>query len=1009
MLLKTYLVITTAIILFSVRVNSQTPSFYHYTFADGLASSTVYEIIQDREGFIWFATANGISKFDGNRFTTFRTIDGLNSNSIISIAEGNNGELFIGNYEKGINVIKNNKIENYCSEIDGKSFGTSFLLYVDAEKEKPILYTYRPWNMINVIHEKTVDSRSDYILNPNPERIVKLNKLWNNQLVALTLSGVFNFENDSLKRWHIAGIRDTNLYCLVSGSDKIITIGGKGMIYRIKNSTVISQYKINVNSTENDVTSLLIDKNNNIWFSIMNRGFYLIPSGSEKIIDIGSKLDLQNTLVNYYLEDSEGNIWISTFGKGVYCLNNLYIKNWSEKDGLSNNNVYSIAQESSGKLLIGTFNGVTIFDHGKFDQVKSTSKKSLTEYIYSIKTASNTNYVCGTFDSSEMINISYQGTNFSMFSSPSFCKTSNGLYLFGTNANFVSVYTTLHTQGFQPDQFSVFGDSSNINRVNQIVEDSEHNIWIGTGLGLCKISTITDKSEISKWEKTFFPSNPVLSSKINSIVQVDENTIWFAAENGIAKYTLSNDSIASFTSINNYDLSASTSILSDHLHRLWVGNMKGLYLIDGDSVKYLNAQTGLPTDEVLSLCFNKDKNLLYIGTSNGISFLNIDQFDHSSPPLLNVKIFSVAAGDSVYTQYDDLVFKPNQNHVYIDFQALCFSSPGSVKYRYSLNGEWAETNHNFLDLVSLKHGTYNLLIRAKSQNTDWGKPYHLRFEVKPLLTETIAFKIGLLLLIVLIYISFVTWRVKLRDKKKREEFLLSKRINELKHQALSAMMNPHFIFNSLNSVQYLINSNRNEEANDYIAIMARLIRKNLDTSGSGMILLSDEISRLTLYLDLEKLRLQDGFTYEIIAEQGVEASSLLIPNMIIQPFVENTLWHGIIDSGQKGMLTVSFSFEEIEFDSVLCKSLIIKVTDNGIGINEARKHKKEDHISKGIQIIEERLRLLSAKMQIPPPIMIEDLSNRRDHTQGTEVIISLPPQLYKVILLESSPQSSLTV
>ncbi|MCK9424046.1 MAG: hypothetical protein M0Q38_15785, partial [Bacteroidales bacterium] len=88
----------------------QTPSYYHYTSTDGLASSTVYQIIQDKAGFIWFATINGLSRFDGKRFVTFRTNDGLNSNSIISLVEGKNGELYIGNYEKGINVLRNGRI-----------------------------------------------------------------------------------------------------------------------------------------------------------------------------------------------------------------------------------------------------------------------------------------------------------------------------------------------------------------------------------------------------------------------------------------------------------------------------------------------------------------------------------------------------------------------------------------------------------------------------------------------------------------------------------------------------------------------------------------------------------------------------------------------------------------------------------------------------------------------------------------------------------------------------------
>ncbi|MCX6236773.1 MAG: histidine kinase, partial [Bacteroidia bacterium] len=744
----------------------------------------------------------------------------------------------------------------------------------------------------------------------------------------------------------------------------------------------------------NDVTAILRDKNNNLWFSIMNRGFFLIPSGSDKIIDIGIKMDLQNTLVNNFLEDSEGNIWVSTFGKGAYCLNNLYLKSFNEKDGLSNNNVYSIMSERSGNLLLGTFNGLNVLENGKFNLIKSNSDKTLTEYIYRIKNFNNDFYVCGTFGRNDMINIFYKGIKFYMLSSPSFCKISNGLYLFGSGGNYIYARQDINNKKDRFSPFYIFGDSININRVNEIFEDSEKNIWIGTSLGLCKISNPSDN--ITAWKKTFFPSSSVLNSKINSIFQ-DENNIWFAGEKGIARYNLKNDSIKAYTSIIGYDLSSSTSIVSDNKKRIWIGNMKGLYLFDGMSVKHLNRQTGLPSDEVFSLCYNKEKNQLNIGTSNGISFLDISLFDSYTPDLLEVKIMSIKAGDSIYTSYTNLVFEPEQNHIYLDFKVLNFSSPGSVRYKYSLNGEWIETEHDFLDFVSLKSGTYNLQIMAKSQNSDWSKPNFLNFRVLPRFIETIWFTILIIITLGCFSVIFMIWILKLNSKKSREEFELTERINELKHQALSAMMNPHFIFNSLNSVQYLINSHRNEEANDYIAMMAKLVRKNLDTAGNGFILLSEEISRLKLYLNLEKLRFQESFTYEIIKGADVDTGSIMIPNMIIQPFVENTLWHGIINTGSKGLVTISFSFENVDIESILCRSLIIKVTDNGIGIKEAKKHKKDDHISKGIQIIEERLRLLSTKMKLPKPIMFEDLSNRNSNSHGTEVIISLPPPLYKII------------
>lgn len=989
------LILTASICLLQfAQLYSQTPSYYHYTSSDGLASSTVYDIIQDKDGYIWFATANGMSKFDGLHFTTFRTTDGLNSNSIISLVEGKNGELYIGNFEKGVNVYRNGRIENYCSEINGKSFVLSYLVLVHSGKNEQKIFAYSRRGNINLISEQKSAGLITKVINPSPAFINKLEVLPNGNMIALTTTGLFNFKNDTLSKFHINGLPDTDAYCLSNDKDGSYFIGTKEMIYRIKDNNVIEKYNINV-AGNNDVIAILRDRNNNIWFSIMNMGFYLIPNGSDKIIDIGSKMDLQKTLVNNYFEDNEGNIWVSTFGKGVYCINNLYLKSYNEKDGLNSNNVYSIVKERSGKLLIGTFTGVNILDNGRIYQIKNNSDKILTPYIYSIKNNNNEFFICSASVRNEMINISYKGIKLHMFEGLSFCKLRNGLFLFGTRGNTIRVQRELISKKDQSYVFNIFGDSSDANRVSEIFEDTEKNVWIGTGLGLCKVTRMSyDRKE---WTKSFFPTNQVLNNRIHSIFQDNKNNVWFSGEKGIARYNLKNDSVTSYTNMMGLDLSSSTALVSDNKDRLWIGNMKGLYLFDGNSIKQLNRQTGLPSDEIYSLFYDTEKNYLYVGTSNGISVLDINLFDNYVPRSLDVKITSIKAGDSVYVNYNYLVFKPGQNHVYIDFKALSFSSPGSVKYKYNLNGEWAETELDFLDFISLKGGTYNLQIMAKSQNTDWSKPSFLSFRVLPRFVETIWFTLLIIISLGCLSILFMIWLIKLKNRKVREELELTERINELKHQALSSMMNPHFIFNALNSVQYLINCKRNEEANDYIAMMAKLVRRNLDTAGSGFILLSDEILRLELYLNLEKLRFQEGFSWEIITGGDVNRNSIMIPNMIIQPFVENTLWHGIINAGGKGLVTISFSFEEVDIDSTLCRSLVIKITDNGIGIAQAKKHKKEDHISKGIQIVEERLRLLSAKMHLPKPIMLEDLNNRNNNSHGTEVIISLPLPLYKII------------
>ncbi|MCX6286637.1 MAG: histidine kinase [Bacteroidetes bacterium] len=974
-------------------LHPQTPSYYHYTTTDGLASSTVYSIIQARDGFIWFATINGISKFDGKRFTTFRTNDGLNSNSIISLVEGHNGELYFGNYEKGINVLRNGRIENYCNEIDGKSFATSYLLLVPEGKDEQKIFAYRTHGVINSISEKKHERLKTHGIQTSPIYINRLEILANNEILALTPTGLYSFKKTRLIKIRIKKLPDTEVFCLANSCDGSYYIGTRGMIYRIKKDQVIGRYKIPL-AGNNDVCNMLIDRHNNIWFSVMNKGFYLIPHDSENISDIGVKMGLENTLVTNFMEDNEGNIWVSTYGKGVFCLNNLYLKSYNEKDGLSNNSIYSIEKDNSGKLLIGTFNGLNILENGKFSNIKNNSTKTLTEYIYNIKKSGNEFYISGAFGETGVKKTSYKGIILNLFDRPSFCKTSHDLYLFGGSGNYILVQQSLDYKPSETCHLYIFGDSLNINRINEIFEDSENNIWIATGLGLCKITKASDSCK--EWKKSFFPSDPVLNSRINAICQDNKKNIWFAGEKGIASYNPGNDSVKTYTSFNGYDLSSATSLISDNRNRIWIGSMNGLYLFDRSSIRYLNRLTGLPSDEILSLYYDSKINFLYVGTSNGISFLDVNLFDSYSPSPPKVKIIDIKAGDSVYTSYNNLVFEPEQHDVYIDFKALNFSSSGSVKYEYKLNDDWTETGYDFLNFISLKNGLYTLQIRAKIQNTSWGEPYILSFRILPRFVETIWFDLLIIVVFILITFSFVTWRQIRNNDKMRKELELTERFNKLEHQALSAMMNPHFISNSLNSVQYLINSGKYEEANDYIAMIAKLMRKNLDTAGSGFILLSEEIIRLKLYLDLEKLRFQESFSYEIITGTDVDTGSVMIPNMIIQPFMENSIWHGIINSGNKGLLTVSFTFEDVEIDTVVSRSLIIKVTDNGIGIIEAKKNKKEDHISKGIQIIEERLRLLSTKMQLPQPIMFEDLSSQDNDAQGTEVIISLPPPLYKI-------------
>ncbi|MEW6507718.1 MAG: two-component regulator propeller domain-containing protein [Bacteroidota bacterium] len=981
---KKFLMLITFICFHITALYPQTPSYYHYTTSDGLASSTVYSVFQDKNGFVWFSTLNGLNRFDGKKFITYGMKDGLNSNSITYLAENEKGELYIANHQIGINRFRNGKFENLRTTIGGKRINITYLF-----ENKGILYGHETYGVISIIKKS-----DDYILRTHPFVVNRLIKTENKEIFALTAKGIYRLENKKLEKLRIDGLPEENIYSSALKNDGSYLAGGNGIIYQIKNDRVVGSYSVKL-FQENIVFNLIVDSHRNIWFSIKGKGFYVIPDGSKKIINLGIKLGLENTQINSMMEDNEGNIWAATYGKGVYCLTNLYIQSYTENDGLINNHINSIQKSESGKIIIGTINGISILENGIIVPLKYNSGNVITGYINNIIDSKNYFTISLTSEGAKSTSINHEDLRFRITRVQSFCETSDGLFLFGSIGNNIIVEKKFSYQK-NSKWIYVLGDSNYANRINYLLEDSEKNIWVATNLGLCKLSY--GKDDITTWKKIFFPNDPVLNSKITFIYEDRENNLWFAGSNGIAQIKLVDNSITSYTNILGYDMSGSTSIVKDNFNRIWIGNMRGVYLYDEKSIKHIDSRSGLTSSEVLSLCYDDKLNRLNIGTSDGMCELNISLFDNYkiSPPKIFVN--KVTSGDSAYTDYSSLEFDRDKNNVSIDLSAINYSSPGTLIYKYKLNEQWYETNDNVLNFSSLQNGRYNLHIVAKTQNSGWSSPYLLSFAIKPGFTETIWFKAGFFLLVFSIALFVLLWRLKQKTKRITGQLELNERINSLKHEALSAMMNPHFIFNALNSVQYLINHQRNEEANDYIAMMAKLIRKNLDSAGSGFILLSEEINRLKLYLDLEKLRFQEKFSYEIITGSDVNTDSTMIPNMIIQPFVENSLWHGIINSGKNGRLTISFLHEDIEIDSLISKSLLIKVTDNGIGIKEAMKNKKEDHISKGIQIIEERLKLLSAKMELPKPIILEDLSERNSNSHGTEVIISLPPTLYRTFV-----------
>ena len=210
-------------------------------------------------------------------------------------------------------------------------------------------------------------------------------------------------------------------------------------------------------------------------------------------------------------------------------------------------------------------------------------------------------------------------------------------------------------------------------------------------------------------------------------------------------------------------------------------------------------------------------------------------------------------------------------------------------------------------------------------------------------------------------------------------------MTELRMQALRAKMNPHFIFNTINSIQYFLTSNEKRTALEYLSKFARLMRLTLEFSDKTTISISEELESLRLYLDLEKLRFANKFDYEISVDPQIDTPRIMIPNMLIQPYVENAVKHGIQNKADKGMVKVSLKKRDNEIYYV--------IEDNGIGIKKSLELKPQDDIrqkSSGMEITRNRINLLNLDYRENERLEITDLSDENAEKTGTKVAITIP-------------------
>ncbi len=334
---------------------------------------------------------------------------------------------------------------------------------------------------------------------------------------------------------------------------------------------------------------------------------------------------------------------------------------------------------------------------------------------------------------------------------------------------------------------------------------------------------------------------------------------------------------------------------------------------------------------------------------------------------------------------------PGENSFSVEFAALNFTLPGANLYQWKLEGydrDWSQpSKERRASYGHVSPGNYTLWVKAANSDGVWtAEPLRIEVEVQPEFWQTWWFRLLIVALLAGMAYLFVRWRVRQLKERERLKAGFNQRLAEVEMSALRAQMNPHFIFNCLNSINRFILLNQPLVASQYLTKFARLIRLVLDNSKSEMISLEKELETLGLYIEMEAVRFEGRFQYQISVDDEIDTGSIDIPPMIIQPYVENAIWHGLLHKkGNEGLLEIDVRLQNHD--------LIIAVTDNGVGRAAAQALKSKsasERKSHGMAVTAERLKLLSNLYNRDIHTRVEDLVHPDGSPAGTQVTLTIP-------------------
>jgi ligand-binding sensor domain-containing protein len=958
----------------------------------GLASNEVYDVFQDSRGFIWIANGRGVSRFDGVHMRNF-SIQEYTSEGASNLFEDRFGRIWFHSFWGQWFYVYNDSLHHFHSfnkQLINPEYDVVNQRVVFTTTDRLIVIHLHTLSFETTLLPATTKghiAETDFIALPmmSPE----------GQILLISNEGVVLLLDSSYQVREIARGKSERPYpfrfagalYLMQGNTlfQISTTGGLEIQER-KQFPELQQARLASVRQFGKDRLLICTYNQGAYF--YDRNIQILPEFTPGMF---SSQPLSNAI-----QDREGNYWFGTLKKGVLLVQDIHIKKQNIRQALLNCLFYY----QPGKLLLGYDDGViTMYD---IDRKEEKTIIAISSAIKSIRKDRN-NQVYAVSDFLFRLNIEGKSPIATPYFGTADCKdavfTSENIPVVNNTSHCLAVIDqTSQTNriGFlnkwntiaQPEIFSQNGTSATIIILNPsrafglALNDKKDIIYSSSTAGFYALKP-TGRKLVQYQGRNIFARAMIIVN----------DALYCATDLGLM--TIKDDSVVSLFNTKN-------GLRSDHLRkvvyhedRIYIVHEKGIDCIhlEGNKVSSLLASEVAPSAEITDLLFADG--LLYVGTSNGLVLVPLTAFNKTTiRPLFHMG--NMRCGPKEYPFGQNHTLPWNSQNIEFVFTGIHIRSEENLVYEYRLLGgggsNWTSQSGNNTEVVfnRLPPGKYTFEARVRDIYGNYSDTLRHSFRITPPFWKTYWFG---LLAFGGITLSFLVINRKMNRKRALqanqllEQERIARALQQSQLSALKAQMNPHFMFNALNSIQEFILTNEKRLANQYLGKFSDLMRMTLDMSQDEEVLLADEIKSITLYLELEQLRFGKDLEILIDIAPEINPDSVYIPSMLIQPYIENALKHGLLHVKGQKILQISFALKPGE-DVLVCT-----VEDNGIGRerSEAIKNiRNRQHRSFATSATQKRLEILNSGREAAISVAYTDKTDGGHEATGTTVVLEVP-------------------